>query len=300
MAGARVNNYSPSTANLTSVMATLDQTRIGFMDFEIDNRNASTSISIDPYSIIECGGSMFQFSTLEPISTTTIASTVAYMPLYVKLSPTSSQITAELSTKTPVWRNDYKGWYESTSDMYRYITRFCVDNGSIYHTSKLKDKNMFEPIFGFYSHNSTVATKNIFTSTTIGSIKDTDILNSWDESSNSFTPKFSGAYLITLAIDIIVSASTTVTTSGALSALVQNGSTAAANIVRFEQVLSTMFGLTTSTASTPSTTVIREKVVYNSGIGIFKKYLSTNDRLEVYSYAYNAQNIKSMLKIELL
>lgn len=111
--GSRVNNYSPSTADLTSLMGTVDATRTGYIALSLTEYDSTARPAIAGGSLVEMAGALFRFSTEEAISTAGILSTVAQY-YYVKFSPSSSQCTANFSTTAPVWRSDLQGLYHST------------------------------------------------------------------------------------------------------------------------------------------------------------------------------------------
>lgn len=134
MAGSRVNNYSPSTTDLTSVMETLDETRPGFLALSLTNESSSLIPAIASGSLAECGGALYSFSTEEPISTATVVST-AENTWYVQLVPSSSQCTAQFSTTTPAWRTDYNGFYYSTASNNRYVGHLRFRASAYYQKS---------------------------------------------------------------------------------------------------------------------------------------------------------------------
>ena len=120
MAGARVNNYSPSTTDLTSVMGTLDGTRTGYLALSLTNYNSTSRPAIAAGSLVEVAGTLFRFSTEEIISTASVTSTAANMH-YIRLVPSSSECSAQFSTTVSVWRDDLQGYYYSTSSNDRVV-----------------------------------------------------------------------------------------------------------------------------------------------------------------------------------
>lgn len=132
MAGSRVNNYSPSTTDLTSVMATIDAERLGYIGASLTNYSTTSVPAIASGSMVEVAGALYSFSTDEPISTTGVASTAAAI-WHVRLVPSSSQCTAQFSTTPPTWRTDYQGWYYSTASVDKYLQYITYFDGTNYN-----------------------------------------------------------------------------------------------------------------------------------------------------------------------
>ena len=120
MAGYRVNNYDTSTANITSLMETIDATRTGYIALSLTEYDSTVVPAIAGGSLVEVAGSLFRFSTTEAISTTGVTSTAAQM-YYIRLVPTSSQCSAQFSTTASAWREDLQGYYHSTTSNNRVV-----------------------------------------------------------------------------------------------------------------------------------------------------------------------------------
>ena len=135
MAGYRVNNYSPSTADITSLMETIDATRTGYIALSLTEYDSTARPEIAGGSLVEVCGALFRFPTTEAISTTGVTSTAAQM-YYIKLVPTSSQCSAQFSTTASAWREDLQGYYHSTTSNNRVIGATCF-TGSDYTAKTL-------------------------------------------------------------------------------------------------------------------------------------------------------------------
>ena len=120
MAGYRVNNYDTSTADITSLMETIDATRTGYIALSLTEYDSTVVPAIAGGSLVEVAGSLFRFSTTEAISTTGVTSTAAQM-YYIRLVPTSSQCSAQFSTTASAWREDLQGYYHSTTSNNRVV-----------------------------------------------------------------------------------------------------------------------------------------------------------------------------------
>jgi hypothetical protein len=119
MAGSKLNNYSSTDNNITQMQLTMDASYIGKLDASLTESTTTTVPAMSGGSVIECSGALYKFSTEEAISTAGLTATSGQ--LYIKITPTSSQVTADFSTVTPVWRDTLQGWYESTSSNNRMI-----------------------------------------------------------------------------------------------------------------------------------------------------------------------------------
>jgi len=120
MAGYRVNNYDTSTANITSLMETIDATRTGYIALSLTEYDSTARPEIAGGSLVEVAGALFRFSTTEAISTAGVTSTAAQM-YYIRLVPTSSQCSAQFSTTASAWREDLQGYYHSTTSNNRVV-----------------------------------------------------------------------------------------------------------------------------------------------------------------------------------
>jgi hypothetical protein len=141
MAGARVNNYSPSTADLTSLMTTVDGDRTGYVALSLTEYASTSRPEISGGSIIEVAGALFRFSTTEAISTASVTSTAAQF-YYIEIAPTSSQCSAQFSTTVSVWREDLQGYYQSTISNNRHIgkTYFTGADYTVKNMITVRDK----------------------------------------------------------------------------------------------------------------------------------------------------------------
>jgi len=120
MSGARINNYTPSTTTLDSVIGAVDYEFAGILAISLTNYTSTTRPGICAGSIAEVAGNIFEFSTENTISTTGVTSTVA-CDYYVKLVPSSSECSAQFSTVVPTWRTDYQGYYENSTSVNRVV-----------------------------------------------------------------------------------------------------------------------------------------------------------------------------------
>jgi hypothetical protein len=194
MAGSKLNNYSSTDNNITQMQLTEDASFIGKHNLTLTNMSTTSIPAIAAGSIIECNGALYKFSTEEAISTAGVTSTDG--TYFIKVIPTSSQITAAFSTVAPVFRDSLQGWYESTSSNDRYAHFSVYSTGSSFKKAMMKPSgsrffNMISALgynstqVGFFNFNSTVAS---------GSAIFYDFLS--EISSENITFKTSGFYSI--------------------------------------------------------------------------------------------------------
>jgi hypothetical protein len=120
MAGSKVDLSGSSSATVTNIIQTLQAQRTGYEAVSLTNMSTTSVSAIAAGSVAEIGASLYGFSTEEPVSTEDILSTAA-MTYAISLVPSSSIVTAHFSSLTPVWREDYCGWYESSSSINKVI-----------------------------------------------------------------------------------------------------------------------------------------------------------------------------------
>lgn len=129
MAGSKVNNYAIGDVNLTSVMSTLDDTRIGYCAVSLTNYATTGVPAIAAGSKVEVDGALFKFDSEEAIGGSPSDGTV-----YIKLVPAGSSITAEFTNTAPSWSTEKQGWYSPTAgeESYRYLPFGMTKSGSTY------------------------------------------------------------------------------------------------------------------------------------------------------------------------
>lgn len=120
MSGSIVSFGGSSSITITELLTALQSVRRGYDETSLTNYSTQALPAIAAGSCCEIGGALYKFSTEEPISTTNVTST-SNCTYFVELVASSSTVSARFSTVTPVWREDYNGWYESTALVYRTI-----------------------------------------------------------------------------------------------------------------------------------------------------------------------------------
>lgn len=142
MAGTKINNFSESDKNLTALMATEQAMTIGHFAISLSEMETAVYPVIKAGSIIEVGGSLYNFTSDE-----TIINQAVDGKTYVKLIPSESGLTAVLTNTAPVWSAAKRGWYgEGTSAGHRYIATL-IKSGTLYTNKKyltLENRDRFK------------------------------------------------------------------------------------------------------------------------------------------------------------
>jgi hypothetical protein len=128
MAGSKVSSYSVGDVNLTNMMQTLDDTRIGFHALTLTEFLTTTIPQVAAGSKVEVNGGLYKFDTNE-----TIAGTPAAGDNYILLKPSGDTITAEWTTTAPTWSDSKQGLYGTGGNAnYRYAHFKVNKSGSNY------------------------------------------------------------------------------------------------------------------------------------------------------------------------
>jgi hypothetical protein len=201
MAGDKVNNYSQVDSNILELQLTTDKTFKGYHQLTLTNYDNTTVPAIAAGSAIECNGALYKFDTEEAISTTdpVTSATVADGTVYVCIVPGATTCTAAFTATAPTWSDSKQGWYGTGGQAnYRYAEYFVTKEDSNYgkgfwdklktRLALLKDSNQII--------TSTTATLVTFDTAEI------DVKSEYNVSTNIFTAKNSGYYLITGVINI--------------------------------------------------------------------------------------------------
>jgi hypothetical protein len=140
MSGSKLNFNGSSSITITELITVLGAERTGFTAVSLTNMSTTAVPAISAGSYAEIAGSIYRFSTEEPISTTNVTST-ANCNWTIELVPSSSIVTARFSTVTKTWRDDYQFWYESTSLIYKCVGEIFYYSGSYINKKLYSHKN---------------------------------------------------------------------------------------------------------------------------------------------------------------
>lgn len=154
MSGSKVNFYGSTATSLTNIQTVLDGTRMGFNAISLTNYSTTSVPAIAAGSQVEIAGSLYKFSSEEPISTTNVTST-ANATWYIELVPSSSIVSAQFSTTTPAWREDYYGYYTSTSSLNKVIGETLKQSSlyiskNIYSNYRVINSGINQTAFNFF------------------------------------------------------------------------------------------------------------------------------------------------------
>ena len=131
MAGAKVNNYSIGDSNIESVMLTTDQIYKGKSQISLTEMSTTTVPKIAAGSWIENNGTLFKFDSDE-----TLTGSPSDGIVYIRIVPSTTTCTAELTNTAPTWSDSKQGWYgTSTYANYRYLPFWMVKSSAVYWKS---------------------------------------------------------------------------------------------------------------------------------------------------------------------
>lgn len=139
MSGSKINEYGIGDADLSSLMETVDNQRIGFHAVSLTEFATTNKPKIAQGSRIEVNGAIYEFdeSGDEDISGMPADGTV-----YIKLTPSGSTITAEFTADAPTWDDEKQGWYETGTNN-RYLNFAMTKSGADYSDKyRFPDHNM--------------------------------------------------------------------------------------------------------------------------------------------------------------
>ena len=110
MAGYQITEPTAGSTDWTSTATQREKQRKGFMALSLTNYDDSTATpAIQSGSVVEMGGSLYQFTSTESITETFSTSNFNY----IYLTSSSSQLTASCTSGTPSWNASKQGWYDS-------------------------------------------------------------------------------------------------------------------------------------------------------------------------------------------
>ena len=131
MSGSKVNSYTPTDPNPENMQETMDTQRRGFMALTLSEYDSSNIPSIEAGSSVEITGSLFEFDTIDSISTIDpyTSSTVANGTVYIVLRASGSTVTASFTATIPTWNPIYQGYYK-TATLDRFIGKMVKSSSS--------------------------------------------------------------------------------------------------------------------------------------------------------------------------
>jgi hypothetical protein len=137
MAGIRINDYGIGDPDLTSLMETTDNQRIGRHAVSLTEFATTNKPKIAQGSRIEVNGSLFLF---DESGDEDISGSPSDGVVYIKLTPAGETISASFTNDAPTWDDEKQGWYE-TSTNNRYLNFWMIKNGdNYYHKYNFENK----------------------------------------------------------------------------------------------------------------------------------------------------------------
>jgi len=132
MSGTKVNNYAIGDDNIEALMLAMDQNVKGQSSISLTEMSTTTVPKIAAGSWIEVNGTTFKFDSDE-----TLTGSPSDGVVYIRIIPSTSTCTAEMTNTAPTWSNSKQGWYgTSGSANYRYIPFWMKKSSSTYYKEK--------------------------------------------------------------------------------------------------------------------------------------------------------------------
>lgn len=146
MAGTKVNNYAIGDSNIESVMLTTDQIYKGQCQVTLTEMSTTTVPKIAAGSWIENNGTLFKFDSDETLTGSPLNGIV-----YIRIVPSTTTCTAEMTNTAPTWSDSKQGWYGTGGAAnYRYIGGIWIKYGSGYFGKfTYQNRLLYRPAFTY-------------------------------------------------------------------------------------------------------------------------------------------------------
>lgn len=189
MAGAKVNNYAIGDSDIEAVMLTTDQIYKGQCHVTLTEMTTTTVPKIAAGSWIENNGTLFKFDSDE-----TLTGSPSDGIVYIRIVPSTTTCTAEMTNTAPTWSDSKQGWYgTSTYANYRYVGGCTKSSSSYTYKFILLEKNGLG--LKYYRNSFSIGTLEDLSFKTL-TIEDLQMyaigdieIASWSIVDNSYSPK---------------------------------------------------------------------------------------------------------------
>jgi hypothetical protein len=190
MAGDKVNNYSIGDSNIEELMVTQDSSFKRQSTCSLTEMTTQTVPKISSGSYIECNGTLFKFSSDE-----TLSGSPSNGVVYIRIIPSSTTCTAEMTNTAPVWNDLKQGFYGSgASENYVYLPYLLYKSALGYDKSTWNFKSIIRAYITGQQTGITTATIIRYNTEII------DTLNEFDVSTYTFTPTRGGLYRVSSSV----------------------------------------------------------------------------------------------------
>ena len=109
MAGYQILEPTAGSTDWTDTATQREKQRKGFLSMSLSNWDTTGVPAINAGSVVEMGGSLFQFTSTEAIGGTFTTSN----PNYIYLTSSSSSLTASATSTAPTWSIAKQAWYDA-------------------------------------------------------------------------------------------------------------------------------------------------------------------------------------------
>ena len=137
MAGTILQTPALGSADWSTWITQQERTDRGFMRVSLTNFSATTASTIATGSVLECAGSIFQFTdTIIALASGTASANVA---VYYVVIPSAggTTCTIEMNSTAPVWVDAKQGFYASAASVSRAIGGCYIGTALVYYNKWL-------------------------------------------------------------------------------------------------------------------------------------------------------------------
>ena len=130
------NDYGIGDVNFTTMMDTLDKTRIGFHAVSLTEMDSAVFPAVEAGSCIEINGALFHADVEDAIGGAPSDGNV-----YIKYVPDADEADPEFTNTPPVWDSEKQGWYSPTvgEENHRYLEFYIIKSGDSYLKYKITE-----------------------------------------------------------------------------------------------------------------------------------------------------------------
>ncbi len=124
MAGFQIVEPSAGDTEWSNFSTLVNDAMQGFMALSLTNFDTTDVPLIAAGGKVEVAGSLYSFASTEAIT-----GSLSTNQNYIKVTTSSSSITASYTTDAPTWVPSKSGWYDSSTGVQRYIGGSATDFG---------------------------------------------------------------------------------------------------------------------------------------------------------------------------
>ena len=144
MAGSKLVLPANGAADWSAWVTAAERQWRGYMQISMSNMTGSAESVLQAGSAVEIGGSLYQFTSDEAVTTGWSAITTATVG-YMKFVPTSTEVTWQYTAVAPAWDDDKQGWYGTSGNAtHRYLGTIYKGGTSSYDNTILYENRRYQ------------------------------------------------------------------------------------------------------------------------------------------------------------